>query len=227
MKKIELKDIEHSYEMREEIKSLRTNIQFCGDDKRVILLTSCVAGEGKSTISLNLAASLTELGKKVILVDADIRKSVMVSLIQSGQAEKGLAHFLTGQCPLSEAIYEVDNVENLFLMVSGPAVPNPTELLAMERFDKMLAALQKVYDYIIIDGPPLGMVVDSAIIARHCDGAAIVIEAGTIKYRFAQDVKARLENAGCSILGVILNKVERKKSRRYYGKYYGRYYGKE
>lgn len=230
MKEIEILQNEYTYAMREELKTLRTNLQFCGDDKRVILITSSAAGEGKSATSLNLAVSLTELGKKVILVDADIRKSVMVSRLQKGTVNYGLAHFLAGQCQVSEAVCAVRNVEGLHMMFSGPSVPNPTELLSSSRFEKMILAFRKVYDYIIIDGPPLGLVVDSAIIAKHCDGAAIVVAAGMVKYRFVQTVKEKLLNAGCPVLGVILNKVDRdgggKYYRKHYGKYYGEYYGK-
>ena len=230
MKEIEIIQNEYTYAMREELKTLRTNLQFCGDDKRVILITSSAAGEGKSATSLNLAVSLTELGKKVILVDADIRKSVMVSRLQKGTVNYGLAHFLAGQCQVSEAVCVVRNVEGLHLMFSGPSVPNPTELLSSSRFEKMILAFRKVYDYIIIDGPPLGLVVDSAIIAKSCDGAAIVVAAGMVKYRFVQTVKEKLLNAGCPVLGVILNKVDRdgggKYYRKHYGKYYGEYYGK-
>lgn len=230
MKEIEIIQNEYTYAMREELKTLRTNLQFCGDDKRVILITSSAAGEGKSATSLNLAVSLTELGKKVILVDADIRKSVMVSRLQKGTVSYGLAHFLAGQCQVSEAVCAVRNVEGLHMMFSGPSVPNPTELLSSSRFEKMILAFRKVYDYIIIDGPPLGLVVDSAIIAKSCDGAAIVVAAGMVKYRFVQTVKEKLLNAGCPVLGVILNKVDRdgggKYYRKHYGKYYGEYYGK-
>lgn len=230
MKEIEIIQNEYTYAMREELKTLRTNLQFCGDDKRVILITSSAAGEGKSATSLNLAVSLTELGKKVILVDADIRKSVMVSRLQKGTVNYGLAHFLAGQCQVSEAVCAVRNVEGLHMMFSGPSVPNPTELLSSSRFEKMILAFRKVYDYIIIDGPPLGLVVDSAIIAKSCDGAAIVVAAGMVKYRFVQTVKEKLLNAGCPVLGVILNKVDRdgggKYYRKHYGKYYGEYYGK-
>ena len=230
MKEIEILQNEYTYAMREELKTLRTNLQFCGDDKRVILITSSAAGEGKSATSLNLAVSLTELGKKVILVDADIRKSVMVSRLQKGTVNYGLAHFLAGQCQVSEAVCAVRNVEGLHMMFSGPSVPNPTELLSSSRFEKMILAFRKVYDYIIIDGPPLGLVVDSAIIAKSCDGAAIVVAAGMVKYRFVQTVKEKLLNAGCPVLGVILNKVDRdgggKYYRKHYGKYYVEYYGK-
>ncbi|WP_346707066.1 polysaccharide biosynthesis tyrosine autokinase [Massilistercora timonensis] len=230
MKEIEILQNEYTYAMREELKTLRTNLQFCGDDKRVILITSSAAGEGKSATSLNLAVSLTELGKKVILVDADIRKSVMVSRLQKGTVNYGLAHFLAGQCQVSEAVCAVRNVEGLHMMFSGPSVPNPTELLSSSRFEKMILAFRKVYDYIIIDGPPLGLVVDSAIIAKSCDGAAIVVAAGMVKYRFVQTVKEKILNAGCPVLGVILNKVDRdgggKYYRKHYGKYYGEYYGK-
>ena len=230
MKEIEILQNEYTYAMREELKTLRTNLQFCGDDKRVILITSSAAGEGKSATSLNLAVSLTELGKKVILVDADVRKSVMVSRLQKGTVNYGLAHFLAGQCQVSEAVCAVRNVEGLHMMFSGPSVPNPTELLSSSRFEKMILAFRKVYDYIIIDGPPLGLVVDSAIIAKSCDGAAIVVAAGMVKYRFVQTVKEKILNAGCPVLGVILNKVDRdgggKYYRKHYGKYYGEYYGK-
>ncbi|HIW84446.1 MAG TPA: CpsD/CapB family tyrosine-protein kinase, partial [Candidatus Dorea gallistercoris] len=153
MKEIEIKQNTYTYEMREELKTLRTNIQFCGDDKRVLLLTSTVASEGKSTTALNLAISLAELGKKVMLVDADIRKSVMVSRLEVGKIEYGLSHFLAGQCQVSEAVYAVENIDKLYLMFSGPVVPNPTELLSTDRFEKMIVAFRKVYDYIIIDGP--------------------------------------------------------------------------
>ena len=89
----------------------------------------------------------------------------------------------------------------------------------------MLAAVKKVYDYIIIDTPPLGSVIDSAVIADECDGSIIVMESGAISYRFAQEVKEQLEKCDCPILGVILNKVDMSKQ-GYYGKYYGKHYGK-
>ena len=206
LKKVNLSIEKKSYGVREAIRTLRTNLQFCGDDKRVILVTSCVPREGKSSVSVALAESIADMGKSVILVDADIRNSVMASKLQITGADKGLSHFLSGQC---------------VLLLSGPEAPNPTELLESKRFTGMLESMKNVYDSIIIDCPPLGLVIDAAIIGHQSDGAIIVVEAGKTKYRLVQNVKDQLENSGVSVLGVVLNKVERKNQKGYYNKYYG------
>ena len=222
MKKVNLTFDKKSYSTREAYKTLRTNLQFCGDDKKVILVTSCIPGEGKTDIAISLAQSIAEMGKSVILVDADIRKSVMASRLKVSSADKGLSHFLSGQCTLAEAIVAT-NVPKMHLILSGPETPNPTELLESRRFQGMLESMRGVYDYVIIDCPPLGLVIDAAIVGRHSDGAVIVVEAGKTKYRLVQNVKEKLENSGVSILGVVLNKVERKNQKGYYNKYYGSY----
>lgn len=226
MKRINIELPEFTYGTREEVKTLRTNVQFCGDDKQVILFTSSLPGEGKTRNAIALAASFAELNKNVLLIDADMRKSVMVSRLQVSGADKGLSHFLSGQCTIADAVVAT-NVPKLHLLLAGPLVPNPTELLSSARFSGMLESFRKVYDYIIIDTPPLGLVIDSAIVARQCDGAILVVESAKTKYRLAQEVKAKLEGTGCSILGVILTKVDRKKQSGYYTKYYGKYYGKK
>lgn len=230
MKQIMIKQQPLSYEMREELKTLRTNILFCGKDKKKIVVTSCFAGEGKSMISLNLAKSLAELKKKVILIDADVRRSVLAKVLDISEVKYGLTHFLSGQCVLENAILQTDFM-NLDLIVAGPEVPNPTELLSTDNFRAMLERFEETYDYIIIDSPPLGVVVDASIIAKECDGAIFTIEAANVKYRMAQQVKEKLEKSGCPILGTVLNKVDRKQNRGYYNKYYGkkysRYYTKE
>lgn len=226
MKRINIELPEFTYGTREEIKTLRTNVQFCGDDKQVILFTSSLPGEGKTRNAIALAASFAELNKNVLLIDADMRKSVMVSRLQVSGADKGLSHFLSGQCTIADAVVAT-NVPKLHLLLAGPLVPNPTELLSSARFSGMLESFRKVYDYIIIDTPPLGLVIDSAIVARQCDGAILVVESAKTKYRLAQEVKAKLEGTGCSILGVILTKVDRKKQSGYYTKYYGKNYGKK
>lgn len=120
---------------------------------------------------------------------------------------------------------DVTNIPRFHIMFAGPVTPNPTELLSGERFQRMLESFREIYDYIIIDAAPLGLVVDAAIIAKQCDGSILVIESEAIKYRLAQDVKHKLESSGCPILGAVLNKVDRKSGGRYYGKYYGKYYG--
>ena len=225
MKKVNVTIEQKSYGVREEIKTLRTNIQFCGDDKQVILMTSCLPGEGKTSTSIELARSIAEMGSTVVLVDADMRKSVMVSRLKASDVDKGLSHFLSGQCTLADALVAT-NIPKLHLLTSGPAVPNPTELLESQRFQGMIESMRKVYDYVIIDCPPLGLVVDAAIVARECDGAIMVVESAKTKYRLAQAVKEKLEYTGIPILGVVLNKIERKKNTGYYNKYYGKGYKK-
>lgn len=222
MNRMNLVTEEYSYEMTEEINTLRTNIQFSGSDKKVLLVTSCVQGEGKSGVSMKLARSLAELKKKVLVIDADLRKSVVLEKIEGAKPEKGLSHFLSGQAGLSDVLYAT-NIRGLHMIVAGPIPPNPTELLSEKAIDKMLDALRDIYDYIIIDSAPLGLVVDAAILAKRADGAILVLESESIKYRFAQDVKRKLEGTGCPIIGAILTKVKRGSRGRYYGKYYGKY----
>lgn len=218
---IELEDL--NYDMEEEFKTLRTNLMFCGVDKKVILITSTFPGEGKTEKSVYLSAALAKMNKKVLLLDMDLRKSVLVSSFEMGKVQYGMSHFLSGQCPLSDVICAT-NVPKLHVAVAGPSTPNTTELLASEKFHKMLESLKDVYDYIIIDSAPLGLVIDAAIIAKECDGAVLVIESGKTKYRLVQEVKAKIENSGCPVLGAVLSKVEVRKG-GYYGKKYGQYYG--
>lgn len=230
MKQITLtKRAELDYRANEAYKTLRTNIQFCGDDIKVIMLTSCTPNEGKSSVSFNLAVSFAEVGKKVILIDADLRKSVLVGRYKVGEIQGGLSHFLAGQKTLNEVMCQSD-IANMDIIFSGPYSPNPAELLNHVRFTDLLKQLREDYDYVIIDTPPLGSVIDGAIIAKVSDGAIMVVETNMISYRFAKDVKEQLEKSNCRILGSILNKVPVDKNgyygKYYYGKYSSKYYGK-
>lgn len=218
---VEIKEQQMEYSIREAYKSLRTNLQFCGNDKKVITITSSVSGEGKSTVTLNLAVSLAESGKKVMIVDADMRRSVLLGRVAVNSNVKGLSYFLSNQSKLEEVVCST-NVENLHIIFSGPVPPNPTELLDSEVFREMLDTLRQTYDYILIDTPPLGSVIDSAIVAKISDGAIFVIQSETISYRFACNVKAQLEKSNCPILGVVLNKVNIL-NRGYYSRNYDKY----
>lgn len=219
---------ELDFRSNEAYKTLRTNIQFCGNDVKVIAVTSCTPNEGKTSVTFNLARSLAELGKKVLYIDADLRKSVVIGRYKVDGEIRGLTHFLAGQEPFHNVVYET-NVNKLHMVFAGPVPPNPAELLSNRYFKKLIPTLKDVYDYVIIDTPPLGSVIDSAIIARECDGMAMVIESNKISYKFAQKVLQQLKKADCRMLGVILNKVNMKDKgyySKYYGKYYGTYYGK-
>ena len=155
------------YRANEAYKNLRTNIQLCGSDIKVIMLTSTTPGEGKSTVSFNLAVSLAEAGKKVIFIDADLRKSVLVGRYKINTSVKGLTHFLSGINKFEEVMYAT-NVENFNVVFSGPVPPNPTELLGNKVFKTLIKVLRDLYDYIIIDCPPaLGMLTVNALTAAN------------------------------------------------------------
>ena len=212
------------YRANEAYKNLRTNIQLCGSDIKVIMLTSTTPGEGKSTVSFNLAVSLAEAGKKVIFIDADLRKSVLVGRYKINTSVKGLTHFLSGINKFEEVMYAT-NVENFNVVFSGPVPPNPTELLGNKVFKTLIKVLRDLYDYIIIDTPPIGSVIDSAIVAQECDGVAYVMAANDVSYKYAQKGLEQIKKTDCKLLGVVLNKVDMDDN-KYHGKYYGKYYGK-
>ncbi len=165
---------------------------------------------------------MAELGKKVMFVDADLRKSVLLGRYRINKPIKGLTHYLSGLNSIDEIIYGA-NVENLHMIFSGQIPPNPSELLNSKGFSDLIETFREEYDYIFIDTPPLGLVIDAAIIAKNCDGMALVVEYNSISYKFAQSVVAQLEKTETRILGVVLNKVDTSET-SYYGKYYGQYY---
>ena len=228
MQNIVIRGIEkQDFRTKEAYKTLRTNLEFAGKNVKVVSFTSCTPNEGKTSVSFQLALSMAEAGKRTILVDADLRKSVLRGRYKVSHEKYGLSHYLSGQVYLEDVCCET-NIENFYIVFSGPVPPNPSELLGSENFKEMVAKLRQEFDYVIIDTPPLGSVIDSAVVAREVDGAVIVIESNAISYRFAQNVKEQLSKTGCRILGCVLNKVNMgtKGYYGYYGKYYGRYYGK-
>jgi len=218
------------YFYEEAIKTLRTNLQFSGKSNKVVLLTSVHSNEGKSDISFNLAVELGKAGKKVLLIDADIRKSVYKSRYNIKEETQGLSQYLSGQVEQIDQVVCKTNYDNLYMILAGPYAPNPTEMLGDEQFGQLLKAARQVFEYVIVDTPPLGTVVDAAVIAQYCDGALMVIESDSTSYRACQKVKNQLERSGCKILGAVLNKVSAKGRSSYYtrrgrGYGYGEYYG--
>lgn len=214
------------YNYNEAIKTLRKNIQYSGRNVKVMMLTSSFPGEGKSETAFQLAVSMAQLSKRVLYIDADIRKSVLVSRYWVEVAIDGLSQYLSGQVPLDK-IVNGTTIEGLDIISAGPYSPNPAELLEESLFASLIEWGRENYDYIIIDTPPITNLIDGVIIANHCDGAVLVIESEAISYRILQRNKQQIENSGCRILGVVLNKVNISHDRyyRYYGKYgkYGKY----
>ena len=216
-----LKHVEKGdYAYEEAIKTLRTNIQFCGSNLKTVMFTSSMPDEGKSEIVMALAVSLASIGKKVLLVDADIRKSVLITRHGVRGRINGLSQYLSGQKTMEEILYHT-NIEGMDIVFAGPYSPNPAELLEENSFKELIRATREDYDYLLIDTPPMAGPIDGAIVAGLCDGAVIVIESGAISRRLVQRVKAQLEKSGCRILGVVLNRMDTSRD-RYYGKY-GKY----
>lgn len=219
MKNLTLKDTgSDNYGIVESINSLKTNIAFCGDDVQVIALTSCVPGEGKSSIAFELAKSLARSDNKVLLIDADIRKSKFLRVRGARGVDLGLTHYLSGQAELKDIFYRV-NIKNMAFIPTGPSVPNPTELIENERFIKLIEVSRKVYNYIIIDATPIGAVIDAAIVAKQCDGVVMVIEQGKTSRRMIGQAIEQLKRTETRILGAVLNKVDAGSSEYYYGHY--------
>ena len=173
----------NGFYIKEAFKTLRSNIEFCGDDIKVIAITSCMAHEGKSSVAMELAKSFAEAGNMTLLIDADMRKSVLIGRYKTGEVKFGLSHCLTGKNQYMDAVCETD-VTKLHVLFSGPVPPNPSELLGSRKFTEMLDTMKKTFAYIIIDTPPLGSVIDAAVVAKNCDGAVLVVENNTVSYRF-------------------------------------------
>lgn len=223
MQTVTLKNIAKDYRSNEAYKTLRTNLEFSGSDNKAIVLTSSTPNEGKSTVSIGLALALVESGKRVLFVDADLRKSVLVGRHRVTEEVKGLSHYLSGQADLNDVICRTQEA-GLFVIFAGVVPPNPSELLGQKRFAHLIENAKANYDYVIIDASPLGSVIDAAVISKVCDASVLVVAAKSVSYKFVRTVKEQLEKTGCPILGVVLNKVDMKQN-KYYGKYYGNYYG--
>lgn len=209
----------------EAYKTIRANLLFCGADKKAIVLTSYGQNEGKTSVAVNLAVALAEIGKSVLLMDADLRKSVLQGRLKAQTKVKGLSHFLSKQEALEEIVYATD-ISGLSVIFAGHFPTNPAELLNSPLLEEMIGRLRESFDYILIDSPPLGAVIDGAVIAAKCDGAIMVIESGENGRKDELEIKAQIEKTGCPILGAVLNKLNT--GGDYYGKYgeYG-YEGQE
>lgn len=222
------KKLEFIKKTEEYYNALCTNIQLSGDKLKVISVTSVKPGEGKSTTSINIAWSFARAGYKTLLIDGDIRNSVMSGVFKSREKITGLTEFLSGTTDLSHGLCDT-NIENLFVVQSGSVSPNPTALLQSKNFNDMIETLSKYFDYIIVDTAPIGIVIDAVIITQKCDASILVVEAGLAKRREVQKAKSQLEQTGKPFLGVVLNKfdVQREKYGSYGG--YGNYgnYGKK
>lgn len=203
----------------EAYKALRANIQFCDSNKKIrtLALTSYGPGEGKSTTSINLGISMAKAGLNVLYVDADIRKPMPFKYFMSSNL-KGLTNYILGQVDLEEIINETD-IEGFSFITCGIKTNNPGELISSNSFSNFLHKIEQLFDFVIIDTPPLGSVIDAAVIAAQTDGTIIVIQSGAVKCKNALRMKEQLQRANANILGTVLNKISKSDYKSYYGSY--------
>lgn len=207
----------------EAFKTLRSNLLFCGSDIKTIVITSTFENEGKSTVSAELARSLAEIGKKTLMIDADMRKSVVLRRNLKAQNIMGLSELLSDQATVEEVLYNTQ-LPDFDVIFSGRFPPNPVELLSSKRFITLLQQFKTVYDFVIIDTPPLNPVIDAAVISANCDGAILVVAPGKAKIQESLAVKEQLLKSGCKILGAVINETD-SKHRDFSTKKYYSYYG--
>lgn len=213
------------FNVTESYKSIRTNILFSlgTSDKNIIAVSSANPEDGKSTVSANIAIAFAQTSSKVLLIDADMRKSVQHKSFHLSNT-KGLSTLIVNMSTFEESIKK-SSVENLDVLTAGPMPPNPSELLASAQYTEMLDKLSKVYDYIIIDTPPINVVSDAMIMSNSVSGILMVLKYGMTTYGDVTDAMKQFELANANLLGFVLNDIESGGRGSYY-KYSYKYYYK-
>lgn len=215
------------YELNEAFNTLCTNLSFAGPDMKVVMITSYRAGEGKSYVAMNLLRSLAGLGKRVVLVDADLRRSTLKEdygfSFHSPRESKGVTHFLAHLCTLEEAVYET-NICGADIMPVTRTVKNSLSLLNTSNPAQLLRHLSGAYDLVLVDAPPVGVIIDAAEIAKHCDGTLFVVNHNRATRKELAECRDLIERTGCAVLGAVLNNVsfESHGTKRYQKSYYYR-----
>ena len=219
------------YACKEAINTLCTNLTFVGKEKRVIMMTSTQAHEGKSFLSMNVLRTMSQLGKRVVLVDCDLRKSQIAARYGARILEGtgcGTVHYLAGMCSLNDALYET-NLPGAYMIPVGREVSNSLALLSTPRLKQMFSYLSERFDLVIVDAPPVGVIIDAAEIAKYCDGTIFAVKYNATGRREIQEAKMQIMRTGCEILGAVLNDVdlEALSSKKYYNKSYYSYYNSD
>ena len=194
-------------------RTLRTNIQFMNNRKKLqsLLITSTLAGEGKSWVSANLAATFAQAGKKVILLDADMRKGRQYAIFNISP-RPGLSNYLSGftedekEVNLADYLQETE-IENLYVIPAGNIPPNPSELLVSENMIDLIDNLKEICDIVIVDGPPTQLVTDSLILTRIVDSTVIVASSNQTKKDSLHRIIDNIQKVGGKIAGVVINKI--------------------
>jgi capsular exopolysaccharide synthesis family protein len=203
----------------EQYRTIRTNVQYSSIDKelKTLMVTSSGPAEGKSTTAANLAVVFAQLGKKVLLVDADLRKPTVHRSFGVNNLF-GFTTVLTRQATLASSVLETEE-KDLYILTSGPVPPNPAELLSSKSMEQFIEEAKEQFDYVLFDTPPLLAVADPQILANKVDGSIYVVFSGKTEIDQAKKAKELLENAQSKLVGVVLNHKEVKNNEYYY--YYG------
>ncbi len=207
----------------EAYKALRTNVEFLSvsNNAKKIVVTSSLSGEGKTCLSINLAISLAQTGKKVIILDCDLRKPKVHRYLRiKHSAQYGVSTVLSGTAETDSSIGYLEDI-NLYVMLAGPTPPNPSELLNSERAKKLFNDLAERFDYIICDTAPTAIVTDAVTLSQHCDGVIFVIRQNYATTEHVREAIDRLKSVDAKILGTVLNGYNAKDDN---GSYYGQYY---
>lgn len=211
------------FAVNEAINVLRGNVQLSGNNIRAVAVTSSLAHEGKSSMAFRLAKSMASLEKRVLYLDGDIRNSTTQIRYEIMGDKVGLSEYLCGKASKEKIIYHTDD-QWLDMIFTGAKAPNPSALVSGPLFQELMQFLKSIYDYVIVDTPPLNVVIDGLLIAKQCDGTVLVVESGITERAQAEKARRQMEYAGINILGAVVNKVRMNERRYGYGYGYG--YGK-
>lgn len=205
----------------EAYRTLRTNIGYAGIDKQVqtIVVTSTGPGEGKSTTTVNLAITMAQVGKKVLIIDADLRKPKLHRYLSLAN-DYGLTDIIANKYPVEDSIKVFGAVENLHVICSGSIPPNPSEILESKTMLELMESLKDSYDLILIDTPPVGQLTDAAIVGQNSDGVVLVVSSGESNIDMAVHAKSALDKVNARIIGAVLTKINATSGSTYYYRYY-------
>lgn len=217
------------YAANEAINTLCANLTFSGAGIKKIMITSSQAAEGKTLTAMNMMRTFAALGKMVVYVSGDLRRSPIVQAYGirfEGEDTVGITHYLAGMASAAEVVYQT-NIPGAYLVPVGRDVSNSLSLLSTPRLPALLDYLASAFDIVLVDSPPIGVIIDAAEIAKSCDGTVLVVNYNSVRRRELSEARRQIERAGCPVLGAVLNEVpmDSYSNRRYYNQgYYSQYY---
>ena len=231
MKKLMLTKFEPlDYAANEAVNTLCANLTFSGAGIKKIMITSSQAAEGKTLTAMNMMRTFAALGKTVVYVSGDLRRSPIVQahgIRFEGEDTVGITHYLAGMASAAEVVYQT-NIPGAYLVPIGRDVSNSLSLLSTPRLPALLDYLANAFDIVLVDSPPIGVIIDAAEIAKSCDGTVLVVNYNSVRRRELGEARRQIERAGCPVLGAVLNEVpmDSYSNRRYYYNqgYYSQYY---